>query len=184
MHCSPFEQFYGYFYSTFSQRSKAKSKLGHLPKTNSMGYVQYQLIQDTPKACSKIYPMTKPWVETLKLSSIYRSLYLIFCRSWKLWSRENRLSFNSKQWCHDNQLKCEGLSDQQLFFGSMTTNKNWFDWLVSSLQICSALEASSCKLFRNHVLYFFHRVHANCKYFTSFYSNFHTTWKENLICIL
>ena len=56
------------------RRSKAESKFRHLPKTNSMGHSHHQLIQVIAEAGSKVCLPAEPWVETLNLFSIFRSL--------------------------------------------------------------------------------------------------------------
>lgn len=161
---------------------KAKSKLGHFSKTNSMGYVQYQLIQDTPKAYSKMYPMTKTSVETLKLSSVFRSLYLIFCKSWKLWSIGNHFSFNSTLWFHDNQLKCARLSNQQLFLTAwcqITTSLIDLFLQYKFIQLLKHVATSSLVT----ISFIFFRVHIS-NISSHFYSNFQTAFKGNIICVI
>lgn len=113
-HCSSFHQSHDYFYSPSVQKVK-RSKLGHLPKTNSRGHSnsQYLLFQNTSKLWPEVYLLTKPWVETLKL--LFSNLFIqCFVESGN-WKGLRITVLCQSIWCCDSQLQWERLSHQQLF---------------------------------------------------------------------
>lgn len=119
-----------------SRRSKAESKFRHLPKTNSMRHIQHQLIQDTPKARSKVYLLTKPWVDFKTVLYFQISLLNVL---WNLETVEERKSlfFVSQHDAMATSWNQKGCQINNCFVYTMPNNNQSDSFIIFSTNLFS-----------------------------------------------